>query len=87
MNTCRESEELSGVMQMEDYIYRTDSYRSTTMKHPPLLPFPTESAYRITAKRIGKLKSDIPDILDAYGLPPSKMVGTPFLASVLKRYC
>lgn len=80
----RESEELFGVMQIEDYIYRTDSYRSTSLKHPPPLPFRTESAYRITANRIETLQSDISDILDDYGLPPSRMAGTPVTQRLLE---
>ncbi|OJJ79259.1 uncharacterized protein ASPGLDRAFT_137340 [Aspergillus glaucus CBS 516.65] len=80
----RESEEVSGMMQIEDYIYRTDSYRSTSMQHPPPLPYRTEPADRRTTEEVEALGTDIFAILETHGFPRARMTGMPVVQRLLK---
>lgn len=80
----RESEELSSIMQIEDYIYRTDSYRSTSVRHPPPLPYRTSPADPRTTEQVEALRTDIFAVLDAHGFPLARMAGAPVVQNLLK---
>lgn len=64
----RESEEASGEMTIEQYIYLCDPYHSTTVPNPMLYPFYTgESSSESLVSRIQAYESSILGILESYG--------------------
>lgn len=80
----RESEEVTGIMSIEQYICRTDSYRSTSLNDPPPLPVRTEPANGIIAEIIDKLSNEILSVLDSNNLPHTRLAGKPVAQKVFK---
>ncbi|KAJ9294415.1 hypothetical protein DTO271G3_6990 [Paecilomyces variotii] len=63
----RESDETNGRMSLEQYLYRTDPYRSTTITHPLPYPLSIEPASDAIKRRISQYHTHIEAILSDHG--------------------
>ena len=67
----RESEDIDGEMSLEDYLYRSDPFRSSTFKHPwplPLMMKEPEVELRLDGPRFRPFLPEILSILDCHSI-------------------
>ncbi|PGH16800.1 hypothetical protein AJ79_01444 [Helicocarpus griseus UAMH5409] len=64
----RESDETEGDMTIENYIYRSDPYRSTTLPNTSPWPLDLEDAPHLQ-ERLRPLEDEVRKILDKHGFP------------------
>lgn len=65
----RESNDASGFMSIEEYLYRIDPYRSTTISNPLPYPLDFRTAYPPRRSKILSHRQEIETILLLHGLP------------------
>ena len=67
----RESEDIDGEMSLEDYLYRSDPFRSSTFEHPwplPLMMKEPEVELRFDGPRFRPFLPEILSILDRHSI-------------------
>lgn len=63
----RESEETNGEMSLEQYLYRSDPYRSTSIAHPLPYPLTIKPAADSIRSNVSQYHTSILEILNTYG--------------------
>ncbi|KAL2832911.1 hypothetical protein BDW59DRAFT_138886, partial [Aspergillus cavernicola] len=63
----RESDEAGGTMTVEDYLHRTDPFRTTTMRFPWPYPITTAPATQETIQRVNSCRADVVALLASEG--------------------